>query len=262
MHHSTKLFLPMKPCCTIVFRTSTLPPLKREPKALPRSSPTCAATSMPTSSHSVATPTGKPKDVVRASSFLGPTPSCDGTSTKTTETMLDLFSLCVRWFTTPQLWVQTCILIRGQCCCCCSPGELSLLQPGRDLGTLSCRIRVHPAENPQWPLTKNLNYSLKKAGKAEAKQHTKSYMYRQGIYFCIAGTKCSDCFGLPRQRWWLCPAWGRLPQPRPQCPLMSVRWLWSQGAASCPLGRSSAFRSPEYAKKTLSNTISVFKINK
>lgn len=103
MHHSTRLLIPIKPCCTMVFRTSTLPPLKREPKAFPRSSPTCAATSMPTSSHSVATPTGKPKDVVRASSFLGSTPSCGGTLT---ERILDVCSRHVWWLPTSLHWVQ------------------------------------------------------------------------------------------------------------------------------------------------------------
>ena len=50
------------------------------PNTLWRSSATWAATSMPTSSASVAMPTGKPKLLLYLSSFWGPRPSCDGVS--------------------------------------------------------------------------------------------------------------------------------------------------------------------------------------
>lgn len=67
---------PKKPFCTMSLKRSMLPPPKRSPKALPRSSATCVATSTPTSSISVAAPTGKPKAVEMASTFFGSTPSC------------------------------------------------------------------------------------------------------------------------------------------------------------------------------------------
>lgn len=71
-------YSPRKPLDIICFSTSRLPPANRSPNTLPRFSATCFATSTPTSSTSVAAPTGKPKLVVRESSFLGPTPSWIG----------------------------------------------------------------------------------------------------------------------------------------------------------------------------------------
>lgn len=67
---------PKKPFCTMSLNKPMLPPPKRSPKALPRSSATCVATSTPTSSISVAAPTGKPKAVEMASTFFGSMPSC------------------------------------------------------------------------------------------------------------------------------------------------------------------------------------------
>lgn len=67
---------PKKPFSTMSLNNSMLPPPKRSPKALPRSSATCVATSTPTSSISVAAPTGKPKAVEMASIFFGSMPSC------------------------------------------------------------------------------------------------------------------------------------------------------------------------------------------
>lgn len=71
-------YSPRKPLDIICFSTSRLPPANRSPNTSPRFSATCFATSTPTSSTSVAAPTGKPKLVVRESSFLGPTPSWIG----------------------------------------------------------------------------------------------------------------------------------------------------------------------------------------
>lgn len=66
---------PRSPAATISFRTAGSPPPNRLPKAFPRSSATWAATSMPTSSASVAIPTGQPNPVVTLSSCWGFTPS-------------------------------------------------------------------------------------------------------------------------------------------------------------------------------------------
>lgn len=82
----------------MVFKTSTFPPPKRDPKALPRSSATWAATSIPTSSASVAAPTGNPKDVVRESNFLGSTPSCRGTEVTLWTTVVA--NLPLTWYPT------------------------------------------------------------------------------------------------------------------------------------------------------------------
>lgn len=90
---------PKKPFCTMSLSNSMLPPLKRSPKALPRSSATCAATSMPTSSISVAAPTGKPKAVEMVSIFFGSMPSCrnrrgsNGISGRVSETSVGQKSL-------------------------------------------------------------------------------------------------------------------------------------------------------------------------